>query len=224
MLLLLSLLSTASFAQKVERIAIKAGPEFFESLKREVYLYPSFSDGIACFKNGEVYPAKMNYHKGFEQIHILNNADTVALGDLYEIKHVIINQDTLLYNGRFILLVHNSGGLLLGKEEKVRPAKKEERVAYRRIPAPGSSAESYTAFSMRGYFSMDGKKDFPLIKHTTYYIGNRHRQFSRVTRKNILYMFPGKEHLVSDYITKHSIELTEESDLRQLLAYLGTLR
>lgn len=221
---LFCLVSISSFAQKVERVVIKAGPQFFESLKQEVYLYPSFADGVVHFKNGEVYPARMNYHKGSEQIHLLNNTDTVALIDLYEVNHVIINTDTLLYNGRFIMLIHRSGSLLLGKQGRVRTAKKDEKVAYRRIPPPGSSSESYTAFGMVRLGNVDGKRDLPLIKYTTFYIGNRHRQFTKVTRKNILYMFPGKEHLVNNYLTQHSIDLTEETDLKQLLGYLGTLR
>ena len=55
--LLVTVFIMPSFGQKVERIIIKGGPQFFESLKREVYQYPSFSTGVAYFKNGEVFPA-----------------------------------------------------------------------------------------------------------------------------------------------------------------------
>jgi hypothetical protein len=63
-----------------------------------------------------------------------------------------------------------------------------------------------------------------MIKQTIFFLGDKHHQFIKVTRKNILYMFPGKEDKVSTYLTSHSIRLNDEEDLKKLMTFFDILR
>jgi hypothetical protein len=155
----------------------------------------------------------------------MHENDTVAITNNVEIKYVIVQNDSFYYDGRFIVVVGATKNYKLGKHEKIRAANKEQKIACRRIPAPGSSSESYTAYEINSqYGNPDGRKDFVLIRQTIFYIGDKHNRFTKVTRKNILYMFPGKESQVNSYLTGHSVNLNDRESLEKLLHFLETLR
>lgn len=219
------LLTLGAMAQKLERIVIKGGSNYWQSLSKEIYYYSTFLVGTIHYKSGASFEAPINYHKALDQIHIRHEEDTLAITNNVEIKYVVVNNDSFYYDNRFIVVVNATRHYKLGKQEKVRSANKGEKMAYRSIPNPGSSYESYTAFEInKHYRNSDGKKDFALIRQTIFFIGDKHNRFTKLTRKKILYMFPGKENKVNQYLTQNSVNLSDEESLGKLLQFLETLR
>src|SRR5215207_10609774 len=93
-LCVITLLTQSVYSQKLERIIIKGGSGYWQSLKREIYQYPVFLKGTIRYKNGESLLAQMNYHKGLDQIHIIYGKDTVPIINYLEIKSVTIDNDS----------------------------------------------------------------------------------------------------------------------------------
>ena len=218
------LASLPLYPQKLERITIKGGEGYRQSLIRQLYHYPSFSNGVINLKNGDTINASMNYHKGLDQIHLIAGTDTIAITKNYEIKNVVIGNDSFYHKGIFIRVIQTTTHFKLGVQEKIRAANKEENVPYQRTPAPGSSAESSSVIELNKYGNPDGKKDFALIKQTIFYIGDKYHRFTKLTRKNILYMFPGKVDQVNTYLQQNSVVLHDEEDVKELIVFLETLR
>jgi hypothetical protein len=217
--------STSVYSQKIERIVIKGGTHYRESLEKTIFLYPAFLNGVINFRNGESFAAPMNYHKGLDQIYLIHGTDTVSISNNYEIKNVIIGKDSFYYFNKFIQVKHRTKNYQLGKQEKIKIANREPKMAYRRIPYPISSIESSSASEPRKqYGNMDVKNDLALIKYTTFYLGDKHNQFIKATRKNILYLSAANEKIVSKYLKEKAINLNKEGDLKKLLVFLESLQ
>src|SRR5688572_27020724 len=130
LLSIITLLTIGTNAQKLERIIIKGGSNYWQSLKKEIYYYPTFLDGTIYYKSGQSFQVPINYHKALDQLHIMHENDTVAIINNVEIKYVIVQNDSFYYDGRFIVVVGATERYKLGKHEKIRAANKEEKIAY----------------------------------------------------------------------------------------------
>ena len=66
------ILSVATVAQtSTERIYIKGGNSARENFMNEIFMYPSFEQGIVEYKNGQRFKSNMNYNRAAGTIQFI---------------------------------------------------------------------------------------------------------------------------------------------------------
>src|ERR1043165_1541242 len=89
-----------SIAQNNERFVVKQGMQPKAVFKfKDIYMYPSFTQGKVNFKEGTSVSAKLNYNRFTGEMDFIQGKDTLALANAEMIKNILIENDVFFYQG-----------------------------------------------------------------------------------------------------------------------------
>lgn len=224
-LLCVMLLSYCSvFSQtSTEHINIKGGTEAWDNFMKEVYLYPSFKEGILEYKNGKKYKSNFNYNKVIGTIQFISEkGDTLAFDDETAVKNVFIGDHVFFFGPACMQELVDAGKLKLVKNERLRIADKQKVGGYGIANSTGS-IESVDRINSIDRKLLDVNENLLLNKTTNYYIETESYKLVPASKKNFLSLFPSRENEIKEYIKNKQINFSSEKDLIDLTGYISQL-
>ena len=219
--LLLIHLSCFSHAQEKEIYIVKPGEKVTESLPDSVqFTYPSFTMATISFRDGRSGTAKLNYNSLFEEMMFIDpKGDTLAIGNLETIRHVVFNKDTFFLSDILVKQVASYGDVLLGQRIffRVINVRKPGAMGHPTSNTVQSFRAMNTASDLRSLVVME---EITLEKSSLYYLGDRFGKFSHANRNTLFEMFPQKRKQIKEYLKENNTSFTSETDLKKLLKYI----
>ena len=215
-------------AQDSRTIFIAADKTVSEVLTpQKIYHYPQFINGKIFFRNGTTSEASLNYNYLNGEIEfITQEKDTLAIAkeQMLNIKRVVIDTNSFLYNHGYLeLVMENPAGKLL-KREMFDVVKREKIGAYNQ-PTSTSAIESYGSFTDNyGVFSpkLKIKENITLVLKTDYFFSDQYNLLLPANKKNVYKAYRSKKDQIDKYLEENSVDFKNPDDLKKLLTYLAT--
>jgi hypothetical protein len=216
------LFSLGAAAQDKERVVVKAGSDINEVMATKIYQYPGFVKGVVMYKNGKASAGTLNYNRLSASIEFLTSeGDTLVLDEEETIRWVTLKeQDSFFYDKMYLQLVKSGSALKLAKNERFRVADQQKIGGYGQ-PSSASAIDAYSSISDgTKRLSLDVMTDVILVRHVTFYIGDRFNNYLPASRKNLLKLIPEKEAAIRKYFNKNQVDFHKKEDLEKLLDFL----
>ncbi|MER3463988.1 MAG: hypothetical protein C4329_05805 [Chitinophagaceae bacterium] len=221
------LLAYSGFSQEQGVIRVNPLKENEEELTKQVYKYPSFTNGIVYFKDNATAEAKMNYNRLSGQILFIGTrGDTLAFAHPETFNKVAIGQDTFFYYEKgFLELLTHDPSVNLAKRQTIKYIGQEKSGAY-------GSYSTVTSVNSSNLYSTDEKMPMKLeidensiFKFTNiYYLRDRFGNYFPASKKSFSDLFSHHEKELKNYLREHDINFTREKDLLKLIQYMQSLK
>ena len=219
----LILISITTIAQtSTKRIYIKGGNSARENFMNEIFLYPSFQQGIVEYKNGQRFKSNMNYNRAIGNIEFISEkGDTLSMSDEENIAFISFGSDKFVYGPMCLQIVKFNEKVSLLKHETVKIADKLKTGAYG-IPNSSGTIESIDRLDTRGNFNqIEINENLLVTRITTFYIEDEKGEIYVASKKNILNIYPKKENAVKSYIKENSVDFSREDHLINLVDFIS---
>lgn len=211
------------WAQDSTLVTVRAGTSIKEALAADIFLYPQFKSGKVLFKDGTKGMALMNYNSLTDQMLFIDpKGDSLALQDENTIKLIAVDKDTFYFDEGYKRQVANNSVV------KLTEKKTWELADIRKI---GSHNRPSTTFAVTSYSTVTDKfglthdlllsEDLVLRKKATYYFGDKYNHFVPATKKNLLLLFPKKQHNLAEYFKENKVNFEQRVDLEKLAQFLA---
>lgn len=207
-----------------QRIYIKGGSSAWDNFMKEIYMYPSFEEGIVEYKNGKKFKSTMNYNKALGTVQFIDEkGDTLSMNSEESIKTITIGNDIYRYDPECVQTVKSSDNATLYKRETVRIADKLKTGGYG-IPNTAGTIESIDRLDTRGnYNQIELNESLLISKVTTFYIENQKGEKLPASKKNILNLYSKHEDAIRSYIKSKNLDLNKEDGLVDLTDFISKL-
>ncbi|HEX6225953.1 MAG TPA: hypothetical protein VFZ52_16160 [Chryseolinea sp.] len=204
------------FAQDTKQFVLPALTNVYDvPWRKHIYLFDEFQKGKITYTKGfELdYEFDLNYNIYFEKMDFIHSSgDTLSIMNTKEIRSIQVGNKTFFHDyntGFYEVLVPLPLSLVFRNQfilEKVEFSNGMKRV--------------HTGTDTRGVAINYGriyKKEF------FYFFVDRKNKLHKVTKANVLKLFPEQNTEVKDYLTAHSIDFESEEDLIALTNYCNKL-
>lgn len=210
------------YAQTSEKKLVKAGEDINEAFPvSSRYLYPQYTSGSVIAKDGSVANASLNYNLMQGEMQFIGpKGDTLAIANEGEIKYVVINSDSFVYDKVYLQLIATNNAASIAKNEKIKLGDIRKRGAYGTTSAGGGIDTYSTIVSSGQRQNLTEQKDYLMIKETTYYISKGYNNFMLANKKNVVKMFGQKQNEIEAYLRDNKTNFGKEDDLKRLIAFL----
>ena len=207
-----------------QRIYIKGGSTAWENFMKEIYLYPSFEQGVVEYKDGKRYKSTMNYNKVLGTVQFIDEkGDTLIMADQEKIASIAIASDVFVFDPECLLTLKSGEKATLYKRETVRIADKLKTGGYG-IPNTAGTIESIDRIDTRAnYNQIELNESLLISKVTTFYIQNQKGELMAASKKNILSLYPKHEGDIKAFIKDKNLDLTNEDQLIELTDFVSKL-
>lgn len=220
---LVLLLSVCLSAQKNKIITVKAGTRVLDYFPvQERYRYPQFLDGQILFTNGVVSSNRLNYNFLLNEMEFIKSPDTLIIVKKKDIRHIVVEQDTFIYNNGYLELIH-SGYVKVYLKQYIK-MKDIVKIGAFGMPNRGSSIDSYNSMSLDGnFYELIPTEDIVFQKTLEYYIATPSSGFVDFRKKNVIQLFPQKADEIQIYLKANKVNFESRQDLIRFADYLDGL-
>jgi hypothetical protein len=220
----LLIFATSSGQTLRERVMIKGGPEAWENLHKEMYMYPSFRQGVVEYRNGQLFKRPLNFNRMLSTIQFIDERnDTLAIANESAVKSITIDNDVFIFIPECLQLVANNGSVKLYRNVSMRIADVRQVGAFGTTNTSTAIESNNQVYSWMSTYSLNVNETLLLGKITTWYIQGSNNEILPANKKNILKVFSAKEDPIKDFIRTENINFNREADLVQLTAYISRL-
>ncbi|MCE6990092.1 hypothetical protein [Dyadobacter sp. CY323] len=216
------------YAQKnTDVVRVKDGSDIGKTLPYSLrFQYDTFLDGQAVFRNGTISKAKFNYSLVHGQVmFIAPSTDTMLLNDIDFIRFVSIDQTPYyFYQGRgHVEVAGEYGRVRLAKKLFLVQMGNEKYASYDQYSST-SAISSYSSYmNGNGVQFLEGRDKVILKKRSTFYLLDKNDRIHLVNRGSLMKIFPSNKSEINRFLKEKGINLENEEDLKQTLAFCSTL-
>lgn len=216
--------STRAFAQQLERIRVKVGEKIkSHEFATATYRFPGFDEGIIYYTSGGQAKGKLNYHQLLGEMHFIGpKGDTLALDNLYLVKHVALGDARFYYDPKdkgFGEEVADFNAVKLLIKHKFKPSDRERGVAYGQY-SNTSATTNYSTYAVNGQIQKLSPNEYLVYsKKANYYLSDQNNHFYPVNKASVLKIFSRHKMVVEKFLKENRIDFQKEEDLKKLLAY-----
>ncbi|RDV13368.1 hypothetical protein DXT99_20330 [Pontibacter diazotrophicus] len=215
-------------AQTAKEYKVKDGEAAADAISAlHLYRYPAFQQGQVVYTNGKFSSATFNYNLLLGEVQFINaQGDTLTLGREPALISVSVGESTFLYNPEegYAEVVADYNTLRLGRRQKLESAGTEKVGAYNqstRASAIESKSSYLTSSGRRFNLSSGGSEVFS--EKVSFYLIDESNRFHRATKSSVSRLFPNHKKEIYGYVKEHSLNLSREEDLKQLLQFCSAL-
>lgn len=214
-----------TFAQYTDKIVVKAGQDFMESLSKQIYYYPQFVEGTVVYKDGMASGAALNYNMLIGEMQFIDpKHDTLSLANEQTVQYVTIAKDSFFYDKGFLALVTSNPTIKLAIRQRIKVIDKQKIGAYDQ-PSSTGSIDSYNSVqSGNRMYKLDIREDIVLAKETSLYLGDKFNHFVIANKKNSIKFSSNKQSEVEKYIRENNIDFNKKEDMIKLIGFLQDLK
>lgn len=215
---------SGTFAQYSDKIVVKAGQDFTQSLSRQIYYYPQFMQGTVVYKDGLASMAALNYNMLLGEMQFIDpKQDTLSLANEQTVRYVTIAKDSFFYDRGFLALVTSLPAVKLAIRQRIKIIDKQKIGAYDQ-PSSTGSIDSYNSVqSGSRVYKLDVREDVILAKETSLYLGDKFNHFVIANKKNSIRFGSKKQNEVEKYLRDNNIDFNKKEDLLKLIGFLQDL-
>ena len=199
---------------------------------KNIYRFPSFTEGTVLFRNGVAISKPFNYSISRDEIDFIDDkGDTLSLDDPLTLSYVNINGSRFYYYKEgFVQTICTNHGITLAFKEKLILYPEQAGILY---GSPGYTitrkdyAKMHDSAAAYGYFTAAGKKynlekeneKLILVPESYFFWGDSFGRFSKTNSAFILNHYPKHQAAISNFIKVNRINFNREADLFKLLDY-----
>jgi hypothetical protein len=189
-----------------------------------MYLYPSFTNGVVHYKNGQQFKRAMNYNRFLGTVQFIDERkDTLAIANEQAVQVITIGDDRFIYSPLCLVLIASEGGVNLYKNEKMRVADVRQVGAMGKSNTSSGIESASMVYAWMNSFQLETNETLLLSKVSTYYIVSGTGDAVPASKKNILKLFSKNEDAVREFVKKENTNFNMEKDLLALTKYLASL-
>ncbi|HEV8286682.1 MAG TPA: hypothetical protein VGQ09_20375 [Chitinophagaceae bacterium] len=219
------MLSITLCAQDSTLIFIPADRNVTEVLKPDkIYRFPKFTEGKIFFKDGSWSKARLNYNFLNGEIEFIgagNDTLAIAKNQMLNIKEVLIDSQSFVYNNVYMELAAKSD---LGKlyKEQVYVVIKREKIGGYNQPNPTSAIDSYESFpNYNGNLaSLKIRENITLALKTNYFISKDFNLFLPATKNNMMNLYRSKKDQIKSYLNQNPVDFKNGNHLKRMFESL----
>ena len=221
---LLLLFPILAAAQNDEVIDIASGELLNEKVSSNVqYVFPEFLAGQVHFADGKRSANLLNYNVLIGEMHFVDNEDVLAFPDLSDILIVVVNKRRFFPFNKteFCEEIYAIDDVRLCVRRKGRVMEKSKTGAYG-METSASSVKSYSSIGNSGdgrQHSIQVSGKVKVSVDNFYYFLNKGKYIQIKNEKSIIKQFPGHNAKIEAFVKEHKINIKDEDDLKELIAY-----
>jgi hypothetical protein len=209
-------------AQTRKTFTVNPGKKIVEEIPiTDIYSYAEFKLGEVQLRNETVATVKLNYNSVFGEMQYIDpkNGDTLSLAEEKNIRLIAIEKDTFYFDEGWLQLISSTATVKIAKK-KTLDITNRERIGAMEVPG-FAAIETYTKYTGSQHMKdLVAKEKLTLTEHISYYFGDRFNHFGRANKKGLLKLYGDSQEKIEKWITENKIDLSNESDLKRLSAYL----
>ena len=210
-LILLFLLSTT--------VCLKAQ----ETVTLSHYLFPDFQPGVVLLKSGVRNNAKLNYNAASEEMVFDDNGKILAIADalLPQIDTVFVaNEKFIRVNKKFVKILIDKPDVDLYVEHKCKLIPPGKPAAYGGTSQISSTTSYSSILSDGGVYNLKLPDDYKIIPYNVFWLNRNGKLQSFSNLGQLKKIYRDKKKLISDYLKKNEVKLTNEKSVADTIAYL----
>lgn len=212
---------TAS-AQKTKTFKVNPGEKVVEAIpKDDMYSYPEFTMGNVYFKDGQRYPALLNYNSLFQEMQFIDKkGDTLSLTEGATIKCIVIKTDSFFYNNGYLKLVANYGKIKLARKDFITFTNRQKLGGF----GEESSARIGTYESVQfgaTFKDLVAKEVLTFAKKAGFYLGDVFNHFEQANKKSFLNFYPSKGKEIKNYLKENKVDFSNQDDVEKMIVFLN---
>lgn len=209
-------------AQKTKTFKVNPGEKVVDAIpKDDMCLYPEFVMGNVYFKDGNRYPAPLNYNSLFQEMQFIDKkGDTLSLTEGATIKYIVIKTDSFYYDGGYLKLVADYGKIKLARKDFITFTDRQKLGGF----GEESSARIATYESVQAgatFKDLIAKEVLTFTKKTAFYFGDEFNHFKEANKKNFLDLYPSKNKEIKNYLKKSKVDFSNQDDLQKMIVFLN---
>jgi hypothetical protein len=222
-LLIITLNSTISNAQKQQTFTVKPGESISEVLSlSDIFRYPQFQQGNVYFKSGSASTSRLNYNQLIGEMQFINpKGDTASIAFEDQLKLIVIGKDTFYFDKGYHELIAGTSEIKLTKKVYYRDLHKKIG-GYGQASATGAITNINSLNTNTQTYNLRVNEEIDLIKNSEFYFIDKAGNIFKADRKNFLRLASKKKEAEA-YINKNSIHFNNEKELIKLINYLNSL-
>lgn len=211
-------------AQKNDLVTVKSGSRILDYFPfQDRYRYSQFVPGKVYFKNNTFSAFKMNYNFLLGEMQFIKSRDTLVVVNTKDIKHIIIEQDTFLYDKGYMEVISQKGPIQVTLNEYIKLKEVLKKDSYG-TASSGSSTKSYNTMRADGnFYKLTVNEDLVFQRVRDYYLFTTASGFEPYSKKNVLKLLPQNEDEIKSYLKSNDIDFKSREDLIKLAGYIQTI-
>jgi hypothetical protein len=210
-LILLFLLSTTVCLEAQETVTLSH------------YLFPDFQPGVVLLKSGVRNNAKLNYNAASEEMVFDDNGKILAIADalLPQIDTVFVaNEKFIRVNKKFVKILIDKPDVDLYVEHKCKLIPPGKPAAYGGTSQISSTTSYSSILSDGGVYNLKLPDDYKIIPYNVFWLNRNGKLQSFSNLGQLKKIYRDKKKLISDYLKKNEVKLTNEKSVADTIAYL----
>jgi hypothetical protein len=219
------LIHFSAFAQTHrDRVYINGGSGLWENFVKEMYLYPSFKEGLVDLKDGRLIRAPLNYNKILATVQFINEKnDTLVIANESAVKLITIGNDLFFYRPQCVQSINPGSKVKLYRQATVRIADVRQVGALGVANTSGGVESLNQVYTWMNSYQLQANEKLLLSKETNFYIDGNNNDLLPASKSNILRLHPKNAARIRNFIKSNKTNFNNEKDLLQLTEYISTL-
>jgi hypothetical protein len=225
LLFFLLTISPFSFGQTHrDRVYINGGSSLWENFTKEMYLYPSFKEGLVDLKDGRLIRAPLNYNKVLATVQFINEKnDTLVIANESTVNLIRIGDDLFFYRPQCVQSINPESKVKLYRQATVRIADVRQVGALGVANTSGGVESLNQVYTWMNSYQLQANEKLLLSKETNFYIDGNDNELLPASKSSILRRHAKNAARIKNYIKSNKTNFNNEKDLLQLTQYISTL-
>ena len=194
-----------------------------ETVTLSHYLFPDFQPGVVLLKSGVRNNAKLNYNAASEEMVFDDNGKILAIADalLPQIDTVFVaNEKFIRVNKKFVKILIDKPDVDLYVEHKCKLIPPGKPAAYGGTSQISSTTSYSSILSDGGVYNLKLPDDYKIIPYNVFWLNRNGKLQSFSNLGQLKKIYRDKKKLISDYLKKNEVKLTNEKSVADTIAYL----
>ena len=206
---------------KVEQNVIKETPN------KQKYQYQQFLPGVIATTSGTLSKGKFNYNLLLGEMHFIQRAgDTLAIANEFNIKQIVIGQDTFYYDVKFgyLQIKAHYSSVKLAAQQKLTILNNEKETAYGQSSAV-SAIRQYSLYTDNNgqIRKLENKGNVLLTTTSAYFLIDKNRHSYIANKATVLELYKKHKNKIATFLKENKVDFHKEEDLNKLLQYCSKL-
>ena len=204
-------------------VVVPAGTKIIDNFPPSMrYLYPEFVQGKIVLKNDKSSSCMVNYNMLQDEIEFLQDNDTLSIVKKKDLKYIIADNDTFIYNSGYVKFVSGQDLKIYCKDKFYL----KEILKRDGMGAVNRSAAIESNSSMGNQtvsYDLAVSEDYVYRREISYYIITSNGSIEQLKKQDILNLFSNHKSNIQKYLKDNKIDFQKQEDVVKLAGYLSAL-
>jgi len=178
--------------------------------------------GSVYLTDKTVIDRKMNYNFLKGEVEYVKGRDTLTIDDKKDLRMVVIERDTFLFNSGYYRVIHH-GTLLVGMKDRIELEAVGKQSATG-VPMRTGASSDYSSKNLgKNIQNLVPSEDMIFKRGVKYFIIYPYGEMKEFKKKSILEIFPYNESDIQEYLKSDRVNFDSKEDIIRFAGFLETL-